>query len=614
MKSNKIIAVFLIGAVFTGALLAALPVPARDSSSEESSLSYFDRKRLAVLKSIIAKNLPRNLSVKKMDTFLLGLRGAEITGFKMTENESFLKEHPYVSDPVFLKAKRIIVRINPLMLFLGQVYIREMTIEEPVFQVVRDKEGSWNFDDLTENQDSKLIKWLRVENLTIKNARYEVLDHGALNSPASSTIRDVDVTVRDFTIGEVFNLDIKAASPGAEKQNFFMRGQAGPMEIDQKNDQIPLDVDLNIVDLPILAYNRYAFPADSPVLPDSGRVNLDFHLTGDAWSGMTMTGRLRLEDLVFRSTERELRGAPLKVDIGLKQPLVLSLENDRLAMPLLEMVVNGNSFYISGDARELRGLSEASLEVVTGDVDLDVIQSIYPFFTDSLPEQLELGGHLDMNVRLAGNQSRARVTGQLDLTELRFGFGDYFFKPPRQQLVMNVDSLVSTAGIIKGRGTFTVERCLLGNYNFIEDLLSRLLPETGKTALKQQILADYGRLPHMFDAVEGTISYAEERVLLERIQLSNLAPRNLPGIDGVLEGYLDTGDQTVNVSGQIRMLEDLTRRVVAIDPGVERFVEDQHLLLGFQHTGKLQDLTLEIFQKDVMSDLGDNRVKKQEQP
>jgi len=234
-----------------------------------------------------------------MDTFLLGLRGARITDFKMTENRDFLKDHPDI-DPVFLKADSILVRINPLMILLGQVYIKEMTINNPRYQLIRDKQGNWNFDDLSEAQDSKLINWLRVKNLSINNAAGRIVDHSALNAPATANVNNVDIRIDDFTIGEIFDLNIKAATPGSNKQNFIMKGRAGPLQLKQKNEQIPVDADLNIIDLPIVSYNRYAFPENSPVFPISGNIDVDLHLKGDAWSGMTLTGSLDLENMVFQ--------------------------------------------------------------------------------------------------------------------------------------------------------------------------------------------------------------------------------------------------------------------------------------------------------------------------
>ena len=609
MTMKKIIAVLLVGSILAAPLLLAAPEP-----SDDASLGYFDRKRMAILKSIIAKNLPRDLSVKKIDTFLLGLRGAEITGFTMTENAAFLKDHPDM-DPVFFRAERILVRISPWMLLLGQVYIREMTIEKPVFQVVRDEKNNWNFDDLSEQQDSKLIKWLRVEDLTLKDARYQVRDHAALNGPVSHTINDVDVTISDFTIGKVFNLEIKAATPEAKQQNFFMRGQAGPMEMDQNNEQIPLDADLKIVDLPVTAYNRYAFPAESPVLPESGDLDVDFHLTGDAWSGLTMTGRVGLDNLVFCSVDQPLTGAPIAVEIHLRQPVVLCLKRDRLAIPLVEMIVNGNAFHLAGEATNLKELAQARLEVSTGDVDIDVIQSIYPFFIASFPEELDLSGHFDMNVRLEGNQLRSRVSGQMDLSELTFAYGDFFFKPVQEKLVMTVDGLVNTSGLIKGQGDFVVEDCLLGHYNFVGDVLSRLLADAVDTPIKRRLLAEYSRLPHQFDAVEGIIRYADNRVAFDRIILTNLGPVGAPGIDGMLRGGGNTKDQVVDIQGRITMPPALSRRILAADPEAGRYLEKDTLVLGFQHTGRLENLSVEVFQESLRPEksFGKNRPAQEEQ-
>jgi len=586
--------------VALGALLLFRPpgITAATKEADPAALDYFSRKQLSILKKIITKNLPRDIRVGAMDAFLLGLRGARIDRFKMTENEKFLETHPEIN-PIFVTAESILVRINPLMLLLGQVFINEMQISSPRYQIIHDAAGSFNFDDLSEAQDSKLLKWLRIKNLSVDNGEYLVFDDGALDNPVTYTVSNVDVRVNDFTIGEVFNLDIKAASPGCDVQNIFFHGQAGPMALNQKNEQIPVDADLTMIDLPILPYLGYSFPANSPAKPISGLINIDFHLNGDAWSGMIMTGNLDLTDVVFQSRDGVLSGEPVNLGMSLREPIIVCLKEDVIAMSALDMMINGNRFTLSGKMTNLKGLSQIDVRLTTQEMNIDVLASAYPFILNAFPDQIKLGGSFETGVHLAGNQLDAALEGHLDLTKLEVGFADYFHKPPLAPLAMEFTARVNTSELIEGAGSFKMENFLLGHYNFIEDVLNRLLAGSRDKTEKQELLARYHRLPHAIEKISGKITYKDDIARITDIQIVNLKPDQAEGIDAVLDGLVDFGDGSLDIKGDIIISKELSRRVIAVAPENAAYLSNGSIVVGFQHTGTIDNFSLEIFPRSI---------------
>ncbi len=585
--------------VFSAVLTLSLSVTsialgAETDPADQAELGYIGRKNMSILKKIITKNLPRDIRVEAMDTFFFGLQGARIKGLKMTENACFLKTHPGI-DPVFLNAENILVRINPLMLFLGQIYINEMRVTAPRYQIIRDREGNFNFDDLSEAQDSKLLNWLRIKDLTVNDGRYRVYDDSALDNPVTYTISDVDARINDFTIGKVFNLDVKAASPGSAEQNIFFKGKAGPMELNQKNEQIPVNADLIVVDLPILPYLGYSFPRHSPAKPISGLINIDFHLKGDAWSGMIMTGCLSLTDVIFRSAAGDLSGEPINLGMCLREPITLCLKDDLMEMKALDMIINDNQFTISGRMNDLKDLPRVDVQLITGDMDINVLTSAYPFILRAMPAELVLGGFFDMNVHLAGNQLDSALNGSLDLTGLSVDFADYFRKPADEPLSMDFTARVNTSELIESAGTFEMENFLLGHYNFIEDVLTRLLADTADTDEKRQLLADYHGLPHKIEKISGKVAYKDNRVRISDIKIVHMGPEGAAGIDAVVNGMVDFTDRSLDIKGAIIISEKLSRRIIAVSPKTAAFLSAETIVLGFEHTGTIDDFNLEIF-------------------
>jgi len=601
MTAKKTFLPLIFFSTLTLALVFCLPgVYAETGTGQEapSKPGYVQRKNLNVLKKIITKNLPRDIHVGTLDTFLFGLKGARIDRFKMTENEQFLQSHPDI-DPVFLDAESILVRINPLMLFLGQVFINEMRINAPKYQIIHDKDGNFNFDDLSEAQDSKLLKWLRIKDLAVYDGQYRVFDDNALDNPVIYTVSNVDIQVSDFTIGKIFNLDLKAASPGVDTQNIFFNGQTGPMELNQKNEQIPVNADLTVVNLPILPYLGYSFPKNSPAKPISGFINIDFHLDGDAWSGMTMTGSLRLTDVVFQSADGVLSGEPINLKMFLREPITLCIKDDLLEMKALDMDINGNRFTLSGKMTNLKELSRVDIQLATESMEVGVLTSAYPFILNAFPEQVDLDGCFDMGVHLAGSQLDSTLEGRMDLTELAIGFAEYFHKPAQEPLVMEFTARVNTSELIESAGTFEVENFQLGHYNFIEDVLNRLLANATDPVEKQKLLDSYHRLPHTIEKVSGTVTYENNLARINDIHITNLRPVPEPGVNAVLDGMVDFTDNSLDIKGDIIISEELSRRIIAIAPDNSPYLSNGSIVVGFQHTGTIDKFSLEIFPQGI---------------
>ena len=595
---KKIIYTVLMMVLMTAAVARPADITVQPDQDDTAKSGYLDRQRRQILKKIITKNLPRDIRVGAMEPFFFGLQGARIDRFKMTENEEFLKNHPDV-DPIFIDAENVLVRINPLMLLLGQVFIEEMRIQAPRYQIIHDKNGNFNFDDLSEAQDSKLLKWLRIKELSVNDGRYLVFDDSALDNPVTYTVSDVDIRVNDFTIGQVFNLDIKAASPGSTVQNIFFSGQAGPMGLNQKNEQIPIDADLSMVNLPILPYLGYSFPADSPAKPISGLINVDFHITGDAWSGMTMTGGLRLSEVVFRSGDGTVSGQPISLGIYLREPIVVCLRDDIIAMSALDMMINDNRFTLSGKLTNLKGLSQVNARLETNGMNVDVLTSAYPFILNSFPDLIRLGGNFSMDVNLAGSQLDALLEGRLDLTGLEIGFADYFRKPSQAPLSMTFTARANTSELVEGAGSFKMENFLLGHYNFIEDVLKRLLADAVDQKGKEALLARYRRLPHTIEKISGNAAYQADRARITDIRIVNLKPEAAPGLNAVLNGTVDFSDGSLDIKGDIIISPGLSRRIVALAPGTASYLSNGAIVIGFQHTGTIDDFDLEIFPRAI---------------
>jgi hypothetical protein len=279
----------------------------------------------------------------------------------------------------------------------------------------------------------------------------------------------------------------------------------------------------------------------------------------------------------------------------LREPIVVCVKDDVIAMSALDMMINDNRFTLSGKMTNLKGLSQVDVQLATKDMNIAVLTSAYPFILNTFPEQVNLEGRFDMGVHLAGTQLDAALEGRLDLTELEIGFTDYFRKPPREPLVVAFTARANTSELMEGAGTFEMENFLLGHYNFIEDVLSRLLAGAADQTKKQELLACYHQLPHTMEKISGKVTYKENQARITDIHIVNLKAEQAGGLNAVLDGLFDFSDNSLNIKGDIIISEELSRRVIAIAPDNAAYLSNGSIVIGFQHTGTIDKFDLEIF-------------------
>jgi len=204
-----------------------------------------------------------------------------------------------------------------------------------------------------------------------------------------------------------------------------------------------------------------------------------------------------------------------------------------------------------------------------------------------------------MNVRLTGNQLDATLTGGMDLTGMTFTFADYFYKPGQAPMKMDFSARVNTRELMAATGRFEMGNFELGHYNFIEDVLMRLLANATDQAAKEKLLARYRQLPQTMEKISGNVSYKDNRARVTDINIINLRPEPAPGLDAVLDGVVNFSDNTLDMKGDIIISKELSRAVIAIAPENAAYLCEGSIVIGFQHTGTIDNFSLEIFPRAI---------------
>jgi uncharacterized protein involved in outer membrane biogenesis len=199
--------------------------------------------------------------------------GAQITNFAMADDPAFSTED-------FLRAKNLRLELRLLPLLIGEFRPKKIALESPMITVVRDASGRYNFASHAGNEnDSREIgdsgkktpakkKYgppvlLPPLNISDGTLRYRDLAGGEL------VVSQIHVKSSEFGQDQPFEIELEAAV-NTSKPNLSFKSWMGPIAGDRDFRDVPLDGEVNAVDLDLGKVNK-ALPRLRQALPQALR-------------------------------------------------------------------------------------------------------------------------------------------------------------------------------------------------------------------------------------------------------------------------------------------------------------------------------------------------------
>jgi len=220
--------------------------------------------------------LGRKVSVGEIEVTLWKGIGLRLKNFALSDD-------PHFHSGDFIRAGDLQVNVKLLPLLRKELQIKRLILHDPVIEIVRDKEGKFNFsgigkrekeiDDKKEkapaknsrdSDEEKRALFPSIALVDISRGEVHYLDRKA---EIDLRIKAVDFRVKELGFDKPFTVDL-AAALFSEKQNVKLQGNIGPllsggdfgnMPLDGKIDVDPLD--LNQLTSAVPGLNR-ALPRD----------------------------------------------------------------------------------------------------------------------------------------------------------------------------------------------------------------------------------------------------------------------------------------------------------------------------------------------------------------
>ena len=360
--------------------------------------------------------LGRKISVDQVQATIFSGIGARRTNFAMADDPTYAS-----GDFVRAKDLQIIVEFWPLL--RKSVQVKQVILHDPVIQIVRNRDGNFNFSTIgkkakakkderekeerapREEQSALLISLVDISN---GNIRYLDKKNGT-----DMQAKQIDLKIEDFDFAKPFSVKLKAAIY-ADKQNFTLKSTIGPIgqRVDVAN--IPVDGEIDIDPL-----NMTQLRATLPIMKSAMPRELD------------VSGVYRVKDLKFKGTlnnlalDGQLEGTngALRYGNAFQKPA-----GDPLALNL-DLRLTGNKITIRNGHLKLHSLDLAAAgDIQTGN------NTVLNLSLDSKPASLEgwdrivpaladyqLSGIMDVKASIRGSIGKGaapQIQGTLGLKKV----------------------------------------------------------------------------------------------------------------------------------------------------------------------------------------------------
>ncbi|WP_263385702.1 AsmA family protein [Granulicella arctica] len=181
----------------------------------------------ARIETTLSKSLGRKLTIAKLDLALWS--GSLVASGVTVADDLAFSAQPFIrADTV-----KIGVQVFPLLLH-KQVLIRSFAIDTPQIQLLRAKNGTWNYSSIgsaagksRQDEDTKqTFPDLTIGKIDVNHGRITV-GSGLSSTTPSRTYEQVDLTVRDFAFNASFLFTVSAHLPS--DGSIELNGNAGPV-------------------------------------------------------------------------------------------------------------------------------------------------------------------------------------------------------------------------------------------------------------------------------------------------------------------------------------------------------------------------------------------------
>lgn len=374
--------------------------------------------------------LARDLDFTGIKLSIVKGLGVEIEGLRIAENPAFGKGD-------FLDMGRLRVKVKFLPLLRKEIEVKELILDKPVIQLIKNAKGEFNFNDLMGSQakgpedtgdaakegkedkkagergEDALFAGLAVSTFTLLQGRIDFVDEFTQQGTATTTTIDqLDIKLSDVSLDKPIHLSMAARLPDGTKQNFTIQGTMGPLEKTIDMNRLFMDIALQAKDLNV---DRIValYPSIREMLPKdtnfSGLLGMEMVSKGNI-DNLDAHGTIDLKnmDIAYGETFRKPKLVPCQVSFNARKTGGdIQLDPSIVTMHTLSLTASGKVSNLNDP--------HFDLSMGTGDTSLKGWESLVSSLKEYEPE-----GSFILQTTVKGTLKDAAAEVQLSSPRLAF--------------------------------------------------------------------------------------------------------------------------------------------------------------------------------------------------
>jgi AsmA protein len=355
------------------------------------------------IESRLKDALGRTVSLGKMD---LSLRpfGFRVENAIIGEDPSFATGRP------FAQVRELYVSPELVPLFSGDVRISSALLRQPQIELVRNRQGTWNFVSLAAQQKEKQApqpeRRFTLDELRIEGGQVAVTD---LQQSKERAVYDhIDITLRDYAPDQPFFLRAAAHLPGEGAQMLSIEGTAGPLAQDGAANT-PFDGQVTFDQVSLSGLRRFVKTA---ALEGTEAVITGETQLRNRQGEFSSSGELRMENVRVRKVDI---GYPIAADYNVSGNL--HQETVRIEKGDLRLGQTPLNFTGTINAAPTPMLLDVKLEA--GNVAIGEVARLASAFGVAFNPNTKVDGRLDADLTARGSAAQPALNGQLRARDIR---------------------------------------------------------------------------------------------------------------------------------------------------------------------------------------------------
>jgi uncharacterized protein involved in outer membrane biogenesis len=350
----------------------------------------------------LEKRLGRHVSLSNMSLSLFP-PSFQVENAVIGEDPRFNTGNPFAT------AEKLTISVRFWPLLRKVVEIKSLELDRPRIELVKDRQGLWNFDTLGQERKPASAQkassgQLALEHLLITDGQVAITDQQQ-NRPRA-VYDHIDLDVIDFAPDKQFSLKVSALLPGAVKQAILLEGKAGPIQADSL--RTPFDGRLHLDQVPTSAaaafLNSQAFGGMEAVVSGEAKVR-------NSGGKLDSSGTIRLDDPRIHNVNV---GYPITLDYDVSDDTGAEVIQIRKG----DVRLGSTPVTIAGWLNTRSTPAQMDVKVTAANASIGEAARLASAFGVVFGQGTEVTGQVNVNVEARGPTNRPTLNGQLSAHNL----------------------------------------------------------------------------------------------------------------------------------------------------------------------------------------------------